>query len=684
LIANLIDSLLEQFAFDPPPIELPDFTQNDNLIVEGPGDIVVDLSELGPGFQNTASEAVDLAAKAKIEAQLNPGDSAFADAATTAAEAATAAKIAAAEAFEGSIRNADGTIDADTIATLRDRVQLAEFGGADSLVQALDEKQAAFDAAKADAESKDLTESAAKGAFDFLDGKIKENFPDPATVPQILSDLLDAAETAKLEAEAASAEADDAALAADAELDTAIANAVGINPLEAGAATEQLTGALDLFFGDAGVDSALTLEGTAAIGDVVFDPDSSDNDSVTLVGEGGENFLTVRGIENVVLARSDFDGATALRQTLILGDTTGVTVTLNPGTGGTAITGVDIADDNLLINNDVTIDGNLAAVDFISLGEGTDKVTLKTGGAHVAKLVDVENLVLSGSADTVDLAYNQSDLTIDGGAGTDAITLADGFNAITVTNIESITGSGASVDQDGDGIAGATGDGLDMVVFTNDGHTTTLQDVEIVLGGSGAEALTFTDTIEASDVIDLGGGNDSIQLAAGINVLDVANVETVTGTEGTDKLTFVSNLSGETIDLNGGGDDLTLAAGGNTATIQNAANVIAGDGVDNLTLLGARDANVRTGAGADVINASGSTGDNEIRAGLGDDTVTLGGGADTVVIARNKADPTIFEASTTGGETINSFVIADDKILFEELGQGNVAIGTVFNRRKCL
>ncbi len=132
-------------------------------------------------------------------------------------------------------------------------------------------------------------------------------------------------------------------------------------------------------------------------------------------------------------SRGPISKATALRQTLLLGDTTGVTVTLNPGTGGTAIAGVDIADDNLLINNDVTIDGNLAAVDFISLGEGTDKVTLKTGGAHVAKLVDVENLVLSGSADTVDLAYNQSDLTIDGGAGTDAITLADGFNATAGT-----------------------------------------------------------------------------------------------------------------------------------------------------------------------------------------------------------------------------------------------------------
>ncbi len=75
--------------------------------------------------------------------------------------------------------------------------------------------------------------------------------------------------------------------------------------------------------------------------------------------------------------------------------------------------------------------------------------------------------------------------------------------------------------------------------------------VESLYGGSAADTITYGAAI-SKGFADLGDGADTLNLAAGANVITVANIETVNGNTGTDAVTLSAELtSASSIDLGG-------------------------------------------------------------------------------------------------------------------------------------
>ena len=81
--------------------------------------------------------------------------------------------------------------------------------------------------------------------------------------------------------------------------------------------------------------------------------------------------------------------------------------------------------------------------------------------------------------------------------------------------------------------------------------------------------MTLNNTVSGID-IDLGGGNDTVNLATGVNSLSVENVELINSTDfnraspSDDTLTLLNDVSGLTVNLANGTNTLQLAAGTNS------------------------------------------------------------------------------------------------------------------------
>jgi Ca2+-binding RTX toxin-like protein len=193
-----------------------------------------------------------------------------------------------------------------------------------------------------------------------------------------------------------------------------------------------------------------------------------------------------------------------------------------------------------------------------------------------------------------------------GGVGTDAITLGDTANTITVSGIDTLTG-GASTDIVFTGAAGVTmtasgveylvgGTGSDDVTLGASGNTVITRGIDTMIGGAGSDLVILGDTgvtmraesgIEiivggaATDVVSLGNGGSTV-LLRGIETLiggtgndvittgntgvtmSVSGVETLIGGSGTDAISVTSG----SIRFQGGtGDSISLASGSGTDTV---------------------------------------------------------------------------------------------------------------------
>ncbi|HEX2818140.1 MAG TPA: calcium-binding protein, partial [Phenylobacterium sp.] len=200
---------------------------------------------------------------------------------------------------------------------------------------------------------------------------------------------------------------------------------------------------------------------------------------------------------------------------------------------------------------------------------------------------------------------------------------------------------------------------------------------DTVLGGQGADLITFTGTGNA--FIDGNLGNDSIVITGGA----AAQVMKLSGEDGTDTIDAHAGLGKYNIDGGAGDDSIlgsihadTLSGSDGNDTIQDGggANVIdGGNGNDQITLTGLHDTANETitgGAGNDIIsdgaettsgvdkidggdgndsiNFATSSGASTITGGAGDDTILAGSGADT--IDAGSGDDSV--SGGAGGDTI--------------------------------
>src|SRR5205823_2790194 len=100
----------------------------------------------------------------------------------------------------------------------------------------------------------------------------------------------------------------------------------------------------------------------------------------------------------------------------------------------------------------------------------------------------------------------------------------------------------------------------------------------------GADTITLGGALSTSMSVDLGAGADKLTLANGGNTGTLNNVETVVGGSGADAVTLGSAVTNGAIDLGAGSDTLTLANGTNSATVSNVESVTGGTGNDAITL----------------------------------------------------------------------------------------------------
>jgi|GEM_PF-974921 len=402
----------------------------------------------------------------------------------------------------------------------------------------------------------------------------------------------------------------------------------------------------------AGSDDDLTLTGNAF--DNVITGAGGDD---TISGLGGNDTLVGGAGDDTIdggTGNDDVDGGTG-NDILVGGAGDDV---LDGGAGDDTMTGgtgddiyhVDSAGD--VVNEDAGAgnDRIVATIDYTlsnggnveNLGAGSDDDLSLTGNAF-------DNVVTgAGGDDTISgLAGND---TLVGGAGDDVILGGAGDDSIDGgTGADTMSGGTGNdtyyVDDAGDVVSEASGEGADTIVaaidytLADDANVETLRAGtnaglsltgnafdNVIIGGGGADMISGLggdDTLSGGagdDDIDGGTGNDSIDGGTGADAM--------TGGAGND-IYYVDNAGDTVTELAGGGNDTvvssidyTLAAGGNVE------NLTAGSGA-GLSLTGNELNNSITGgAGADTI--SGLAGDDTLLGGAGNDAILGGDGNDLI------------------------------------------------------
>jgi Ca2+-binding RTX toxin-like protein len=104
-----------------------------------------------------------------------------------------------------------------------------------------------------------------------------------------------------------------------------------------------------------------------------------------------------------------------------------------------------------------------------------------------------------------------------------------------------------------------------------------------------------------------------------------------------DRVTLSAAVTSFSIDLGGGRDTLLLAAGTNSVSAMNVELVRGNSGADTITALGSTPVRLEGGGGNDVLRGGG--GNDVIYGGAGRDTMTGGGGADRFLFTSLSESP---------------------------------------------
>jgi VCBS repeat-containing protein len=348
------------------------------------------------------------------------------------------------------------------------------------------------------------------------------------------------------------------------------------------------------------------------------------NDNLTLAG--GVNSVSVFNVEN--LNTNDFTGTAVDDTVTLLNDVSGLSVNLAQGNNtlnlaaGTNTFG-DIfnvqhingtASDDVLTLTDgaFTPDSN----PVIDLGAGDNTLNFGAQGMSLTAL-NIQHINGSAADNNLTLNNDVSNVAINLGAGNDHLSLADGVNSVSVTNVESISSSD----------------------FT---------------GGTAPSDDTLTLLSDVSGVsVDLADGSNTLNLAAGTNSLDnLFNINHLNGSSSDDVLTVTQQSFATVFDMGAGNDVINFGAQANGVTVVNAETVNGSDGNDVIT----------------IGNTSGST------------TITGGLGADTMVAGSTPVNfnfTAAAQSQTGNGDTIFNFNAASDTFTFTGMSGPNGFTGPI-------
>jgi hypothetical protein len=367
------------------------------------------------------------------------------------------------------------------------------------------------------------------------------------------------------------------------------------------------------------------------------------------------------------------------------GSTANVIADLTTGTATTGAKSVTIAG-----SQDLTITATLdAPVATINAATATGKVNVTQTNTVVSTITGGkgDDTVVLGAGYVGGTTGALRD-TLNGGDGTDTLSITDAVAAVTVaqsnvTNFEALTISDAL---DGSAAynfahfgAGVTKLNLALGHATT-AATVTLNDKSTVDFAAGAEIATDARDLTFTTAATGTANAVSFEFEGAANLADliVTNFETVTINSKTTANAFESILLGQTA-----ATESLIITGDANFTI-GAGDSIRADVIDASKLTGILDmGNTATDSNGSIITGGnkadtllGSTSGDIITGGEGADTITGFAGDDVISLAETTAaiDTVVFTAfAANGSDTINGFVQANDIINVELLAAGNVA-----------
>lgn len=436
-------------------------------------------------------------------------------------------------------------------------------------------------------------------------------------------------------------------------LDNIITGTGMTNTLNGGGGNDTLNGGLggsDTFIVDSTGDtvtgvSGLTTDVITVISSVTYElqgatftqQNNINVSNVTLTGTSAIN-ATGNGKDNIIVgnaATNTLDGGGGGNDTL---DGGGGADTLIGGNG----------DDTYVIDNagDVIVEAVAAESDSIR-----SSITIDMNRANYA---NVENVLLTGSANLNATANNVTG---------NAITGNSGRNTITGGNADDILSGGVNSGTQGDRLVGGGGDDQYIIFNTNDVV------IEAVGGGRDQVAVFTTFSLsgpsmagqEIENLVLLGTGNingtgnalvNTIIGNSGSNIIDAGLnaagfYDTLVGGDGDD--TYIVRNEGL---LPGEGDFIDEILDQGTDTVQAAFSYTLTTFVENLVLTGTANIN---GTGNGFINTiTGNAGQNVIDGGVGADTMIGGAGNDTYFV--DEIGDVVIENAGIDVDTVRSFV----------------------------
>ena len=358
---------------------------------------------------------------------------------------------------------------------------------------------------------------------------------------------------------------------------------------------DQTTGDTTSVTGFGNVDASAISAGVTITGSSAANVLTGGTGNDTIDGAGGADTIAAGGGADTVIyhgTETSVDGGSG-SDTLVLAATGGVTAvnfTVAAGAdqtvGDTAIVANFENLDASVATTALTVTGSSAA-NTITTGSGND--TIDGGGG--ADVID------SGAGnDTV--SYYNSEVSIDGSAGTNTLLLR-AATTINLANADQTTGDAATV---------ANFQNVDASLLSTGVSISGTASANTITGGSGADTI---DGAGGADVINAGGGNDQVIYQGSETSID--------GGTGSDTLTLAA--SGGVTAVN-----FAVAAGvdqttGDTVAVTNFENLDASVVSTALTVTGSASANtITTGSGNDIVDGGG--GADVINTGSGDDTVS--------------------------------------------------------------
>ena len=378
---------------------------------------------------------------------------------------------------------------------------------------------------------------------------------------------------------------------------------------------------------------------------------------------------------------------------------------------GTQANPVDLSDNRLFFNaqaNPLTIltgsnsdyvkIGQGLSGHLIDLGGGTDDtVMLGVTGGYNLNLANVEHLIGTGGDDFVGFLSNVNGLTIDMGGGNDNVNLANGSNSVSVANVENLNGSDFAVGSISNDTLTLLNDVTGLSVNLANGNNTlnlaagansfvNIFNVDTVNGTASDDTLTVANGLSSPNndlSVDLGAGNDTLQVGSTFLSAALHNVEHLVGSAGDDFYMLTNDQNGLSVDLGAGNNSLSLAAGANTISVTNVQNIGTSDynGIggtpasdDTLTLTNdvsgvtvnlqqgdntlnlAAGTNSITAYNVQHINGSGSDDVLTMLNDAGGDTIDLGAGNDTLNLTQFTGGVSVANVEHVNGSAATDFI----------------------------